>query len=146
MKKHFLYLLVSIFIFSCAGNKEEKVVEKKYPNGKPEIEKYYSKDENDNRYLSKEVTYWPNSEKKIEGTYNKEQNRDGYWVAYHENGNKWSEGSYVDGVDDGRKTVWYENGQIYYQGNYKMGKQAGVWKFYDENGVLIREEDYGDRD
>lgn len=141
MQKTFLILAICIALFiSACKPKLEKVVEKTYPNGKPEIEKYYAK-EGDKKVLAKEIIYWPSEKKKIEGSYKNEQ-RDGKWTAWFENGNKWSEGSYVNGIDDGEKTVWYENGQIFYNGQFKMGNKVGVWKIYDETGKLVQEINY----
>lgn len=144
MSKNFILTsIILIFFFASCKPKLEKVVEKTYPNGKPEIEKYYAK-EGDKKVLAKEIVYWPNEKKKIEGSYKTDQ-RDGKWTAWFENGNKWSEGSYVNGIDDGEKTVWYENGQIFYKGLFKMGVKIGIWKIYDEKGKLVQEINYDEK-
>ena len=47
--------------------------------------------------------------------YNSEGKRDGLWKYYHDNGN-----------------IWYE-------GNYINSKEDGLWKEYNNNGDLIEE-------
>ncbi len=139
-KKYLLLVLCSIFLLTACKSKLEKVVEKSFPNGKPEIEKYYSS-EGDKKVLAKEIVYWPSEKKKIEGSYKNDQ-RDGKWTAWFENGNKWSEGNYINGIDDGEKSVWYENGQVFYKGQFKMGIKVGIWKIYNETGKLTQEINY----
>lgn len=143
--KHFatsLLIIISLTFYSC-GPKIEKVIEKTYPDGKPEVEKHYIK-EGDNRILQKEIIYWPNEKKKIEGSFNEEQ-RDGHWIAWFENGNKWSEGYYIKGIEDGEKRVWHENGNVFFEGQYKMGVKVGIWKVFDEAGNLVQEINYDEK-
>jgi antitoxin component YwqK of YwqJK toxin-antitoxin module len=143
--KHFVtsLLLISAFLVYSCGPKIEKVIEKTYPDGKPEVEKHYIK-EGDNRILQKEIVYWPTEKKKIEGSY-KEEQRDGHWIAWFENGNKWSEGYYIKGIEDGEKRVWHENGNVFFEGQYKMGVKVGIWKVFDEAGNLVQEINYDEK-
>lgn len=134
------FLLISAFFLQSCGPKIEKVIEKKYPNGKPEIEKHYLI-EGDTKILQKEIVYWPDEKKKIEGSF-KQEERDGHWIAWFENGNKWSEGYYINGIEDGEKRVWHENGNVFFEGQYKMGVKVGIWKVFDEAGNLIQESNY----
>jgi len=63
--------------------------------------------------------------------------RNGKWEAFFQNGNRWSENNYVEGVFHGPYLVWYENGQLRIKGQYDMGKKVGLWELYDESGKVI---------
>jgi antitoxin component YwqK of YwqJK toxin-antitoxin module len=115
-------------------------VEETYPGGSPKVEKYYV-GEGANKEMVKQVTYYPNKQKQMEGEF-KDSLRDGYWVYYYDNGNKWSEGSYIKGLDQGKRTTYYQNGAKRYQGDYKEGKRVGIWVFYDSTGKQLKEIDY----
>ena len=142
MRRVFLGVLSLSFFVLLVSCKPQvtKVVEQKYPDGSPQLERFFKGDEK-NKELVKEILYWPNKTKKIEGSY-KDSLRDGVWTAWFENGKKWSEGSYIKGVEDGNKSVWYESGQLFYAGKFTMGKKVGIWKIYDEKGNLVQEIDY----
>jgi antitoxin component YwqK of YwqJK toxin-antitoxin module len=135
-----VFTLIAFVALASCKHQVTKVVEQRYPDGSPHLERHY-KGEGVKKELVKEVLYWPNSKKKIEGAY-KDSLRDGQWMAWFENGNKWSEGNYIKGVEDGAKNVWYESGQLFYSGKFKNGKKVGVWKIYDEKGKLAQEIDY----
>jgi antitoxin component YwqK of YwqJK toxin-antitoxin module len=62
--------------------------------------------------------------------------------VYYKNGNKWSEGYYKKGLDDGQRTAFHENGEKNFEGRYKDGKMVGTWRFYDETGKQVKEIDY----
>ncbi len=83
--------------------------------------------------------FFDKEQKFIEGTYNKKKERNGKWTSWFENGNKNSQGTYVDGKEHGKYTVWYPNGQIHYIGKYHHGQKSGKWKFYNEEGKLTKE-------
>ncbi len=142
MKFKSITIILCLFIGIVSSCKQEltKVVEEKYPDGSPQLERYY-KEKGDKKELVKEIIYWSSKKKKIEGTYKNTQ-REGHWMAWFENGNPWSEGYYINGIEDGPKNVWHESGKIMYSGQYKLGKKVGTWKFYDEKGVLATEKDY----
>jgi len=137
-------LLISSFVIMLAfvSCKPEisKVVEQRYPDGSPQLERFF-KGEGSKKELVKEILYWPNKNKKIEGSY-QDSLREGKWTAWFENGIKWSEGNYSKGIDDGDKKVWRETGKLIYSGKFKKGIKVGTWKFYDEKGVLAQEVDY----
>lgn len=77
---------------------------------------------------------------KIDGQYDLNSARTGLWISYYENGSKWSESYYVDGVQDGHSLTFYPNGKVRYIGEYKQGERIGEWKFYDEEGVVTKTE------
>jgi antitoxin component YwqK of YwqJK toxin-antitoxin module len=88
------------------------------------------------------VEYFPNGQVKTRGKLNENGNREGLWVAYYDNGIKWSESYYVDGVLDGHSLTFYPNGGPRYVGEYDMGERFGTWKFYDEEGNITKEEKF----
>ncbi len=71
-----------------------------------------------------------------------DKQREDKWTYYYENGQKWSEGYFKNGVHDSIINTWYENGQKQHEGIYRGGKEAGVWKYYDQQGKLAKEIDY----
>jgi len=136
-----IYLFVIIIIISaCNKGNGKKVIEEKYSDGSPKVEKYF-KDNDTTKEMVKEVRYYSNKQKQLEGEY-KDNKRNGGWIYYYKNGNKWSEGSFADGHDDGKRTVYFENGQKRYEGYYNKGRQVGIWNFWDEKGKLQKVIDY----
>ena len=55
------------------------------------------------------------------------------YEAYHYTGRKASEGTYLNGKEDGLWTYWYENGQKRWEGTVKNGKRKGLWTYWYEN-------------
>lgn len=53
---------------------------------------------------------------------------------YYENGKKWRESQYRNGVPEGKTSVYSEDGRLLYSGTYKAGKVAGLMTHYD-NGT-----------
>ncbi len=86
---------------------------------------------------------------------------EGWWVFYHTNGSKRSEGIYVDGKREGyfrfyyreglvetegtfnhnlENGLWFRyhpNGQKEFEGKYDMGNPDGDWVYYDNTGMII---------
>jgi antitoxin component YwqK of YwqJK toxin-antitoxin module len=72
-----------------------------------------------------------------EGRYRNGE-RHGRWKIYSvNNGQLTFEGSFVDGIPNGKHTYFQENGKILEEGTYSMGHLNGVWRKYDENGQLF---------
>ena len=73
---------------------------------------------------------------------------DGVWETYHDNGQLWTKGSYLNGNKNGVWERYYSNGQLCEKGSYlSLGlgngyKGNGVWKYYNEDGSLERTETY----
>ena len=144
MKKVICLFIPLIIILSCNREKKVKVVEEKYPDGSPKVEKYFNGDST-NKEMVKEVRYYPNKKEQMEGEF-KNERRDGNWVYYYDNGNKWSEGSFLNGFDNGKRTTYFENGKVRYEGFYDKGKKVGTWKFWDEIGNLKKTIDFDKAD
>ena len=137
MKKLILSLMI---LAAVACVHEESVVEASYEDGTPKKEATF-KGRGANRELVKETYYYPDRKIQMTGGY-KNSKRDGYWVSYYENGNKWSEGFYKNGMNEGKRTTYFESGKVRYAGQYLNDKRVGKWRFYDEAGNLLREVDY----
>ena len=56
------------------------------------------------------IDYWPNGQKEKEGSF-KDGIKDGKWTYLHSNGRKEKEGTFLDGKEDGIWTYWFNNGQ-----------------------------------
>jgi len=67
------------------------------------------------------------------------------YEAYHYTGRKASEGTYLNGKEDGLWTYWYENGQKRWEGTVKNGQRNGLWTYWHENGQKGSEVTYTDR-
>ncbi len=79
---------------------------------------------------------------KIEGNFDENEARNGLWISYYENGQKWSESFYSHGKKEGHSVTFFPNGKIRYVGEYKNDLKTGLWRFYDEVGDLVKEETY----
>lgn len=141
MRHTFLLLLMPFLILAACSPSFKEVVEEQWDDGSPRLVKYYAK-QGDSLALMREISYYANGQTRYEGTYQAGE-RHGYWVYFYENGNKWSEGTYVNGREDQRRSVWYPNGQLNYEGMFQSGERVGVWRFWDEAGTLLSEIDYG---
>lgn len=86
--------------------------------------------------------FYPSGALKIEGKNNSKGHRNGLWISYYENGIKWSESYYVDGIKNGHSLTFFPNGGIRYVGEYKNDIKIGLWKFYDEAGEIVNEEEF----
>jgi antitoxin component YwqK of YwqJK toxin-antitoxin module len=60
--------------------------------------------------------------------------RHGLFVQYHENGEVASEGSYVNGLEDGVWRDFHSNGQVASEGRFRNGKEEGLWRFWNAAG------------
>ena len=60
--------------------------------------------------------------------------RHGLFVRYHLDGRMASEGTYVNGAEDGEWRDYHANGQLAATGVYVNGKEEGVWRSWDEEG------------
>ena len=62
--------------------------------------------------------------------------QEGLWVYYYDNGNLLKRGFYKNGVLHGLWEDFNENGTILNVGNYVNGKWDGLWKRFYRNGQL----------
>ena len=72
----------------------------------------------------------------------KEINPNGYNIFFYENGQKSSEGNFVNGKPEGFWKNYFETGVIKSEGNRKNHLLDSTWIFYFENGLLKEKSDY----
>ena len=80
------------------------------------------------------VEYYPSGAKRMEGGYDGDGRNHGLITFWQEDGNKFSEGDYVNGVKHGIERKWDENGQIMSEANYVNEKLNGPHTEWWENG------------
>jgi MORN repeat variant len=64
----------------------------------------------------------------------KNRKENGFWVYWHENGQKAREGNFDEGKKIGMHTYWYPNGNLRGVGNFKNDKYNGKWTQYKGDG------------
>ncbi len=138
--KRIIPLILIPFFFMLSCEKTTTVIKEKYPDGSPKIVNVYKGSEVP-KNLIHETSYYPGKKLQMEGDF-KNGVRDGKWVFYYENGNKWSEGYFRKGKSNGKRTTYYENGKKRYEAYYKDDQRVGKWNFYDENGKLVKSVDF----
>ncbi len=87
--------------------------------------------------------YYLNGQLSAEGEI-KNKKEYGFWVYWHENGQKAREGSFDKGIPTGVHSYWYPNGNLRGVGNFKNGKYDGKWTMYNEDGSDKIEQYYED--
>ncbi|GAP42222.1 protein containing MORN repeat variant [Lentimicrobium saccharophilum] len=137
MKQFLFFFAAFLLLTSC---NKPYVKKELFEDGSVKSEKTFKKTDGKEELL-KEVVFHQNGKKYIEGNY-KNGLREGYWASWYDDGTLWSEGEFRDGESHGKRSVFHPNGTLYYEGRFDMGKRVGVWKFYDENGGLVNEIDY----
>lgn len=68
--------------------------------------------------------------------------RHGLFTEFHPNGQLVSEGTYVNGAEEGPWRDFYENGQIAAEGQYSGGVEVGVWRYWKSGRQLESVEDF----
>lgn len=92
-----------------------------------------------NLYAAKDF-YVHNDKKYMEGHFRSKkcefETRTGLFTYYFENGEKSSEGEFIDGKRDGKWSYWYKDGQLKSEGVYEKGEKEGEWVRNHRNGNL----------
>lgn len=135
-----LFVLFSLIFFSCANKNETPVLETQ--SSKIDVKNDESPTKTPEIKPGEYLEYHPNGGIKMQGIYNDNLKREGLWIAYYENGTKWSESYYSNGLKDGHSLTFYPNGKIRYVGEYKLDQKIGTWTFYEESGAFSKEEKY----
>ncbi len=112
-----------------------------FKNTKVALSWFY--DQNNNFPNGKWTEWHENGHKYSEGTY-KDGKKDGKWIYWGVDGKKDSEGTYKDGKHDGKWTGWHKNGQKYSDEVYKDGEYDGKWTTWHDNGHKRAEGTYKD--
>ena len=91
------------------------------------------------------ISYDENGQKEFEGTY-KNGLKDGKWTEWYtqSDGSKMEERIYKEDIIDGKWTRWYKNGQKSSEKTYKDGKPDGLYTEWYENGQKKFEWTYKD--
>jgi antitoxin component YwqK of YwqJK toxin-antitoxin module len=73
---------------------------------------------------------------------NKEIVFHGRYVEYYPNGQRFKQGMYVDGKQDGMWGYWHDNGRIAKKGQFIDGEHDGIWIYKTDKGHMRRQESY----
>jgi uncharacterized protein len=105
---------------------------------------FYRKAFTDSNNVWKVQDYYINNMIQMTGAYKSKKlvSKQGHFVYYYENGNKTSEGNYVDDQEEGLWNYWLESGQKRSEGKYLKGEKTGVWNYWYTNGQLASKETY----
>ena len=66
----------------------------------------------------------------------------GTYTSWYEDGQKWEEKHFVNGVLEGGNTKWHSNGTKEKQGSYVDNKKHGIWTTWDVDGNIIEQVEY----
>jgi antitoxin component YwqK of YwqJK toxin-antitoxin module len=135
MLRYFSIFCLFLAFTSCAKPTFEKV-EGVYENGKPEGINVYE-GEGDEAVIIEHREYYENEELRMKGAIDAGK-RDGEWVAFYDDGSKWSLSTYDKGIKQGKSKVWFKNGNLRYEGKYLDDQKNGTWDYYDEAGALVK--------
>jgi antitoxin component YwqK of YwqJK toxin-antitoxin module len=122
---------------------EKCVDSEKYENGQLRYERQIAR-YSDDHFVADGFyrEFYPNGEKFAEGQY-KNGHQDGKWTYWHDNGKVQRVVEYSNGQPDGSWDVLNPEGYVVAKRAYKDGKRDGTWIVYDETGKQsLREEVY----
>ena len=68
--------------------------------------------------------------------------RNGKHITYYDNGNKWVELNFEDGLREGVQFTWHRNGKLKSELNYVAGKKHGIQKWWQKDGKILNEKVY----
>ncbi len=129
-----------LFLFMACKEELSRHVVEYHENGVPRLVSYYRHQGVDS-VLVREEWFYADSSLRMTGGY-EDGLKSGEWIAWYENGNPWSQGTFLEGKSHGERIVYHENGQIKYKGSYTHGDRSGHWEFFDANGKQQKVLDY----
>ena len=68
--------------------------------------------------------------------------KNGKYITYYDNGNKWVELNFKNGLRDGLQYTWHRNGQLKSELNYILGQKHGIQKWWQKDGKILNEKNY----
>lgn len=72
-----------------------------------------------------------------EGNYKNDQ-KDGPWKAHYVDNNQIQfEGSFVEGIPDGKHVFYFHDGTLKEEGKYVAGNKEGNWNYYNPDGTVL---------
>ena len=63
----------------------------------------------------------------------------GKWCIFHNNGQRWWEWFFIDGLRQGLHREWSEIGLLVSEGSYVDGQEDGLWRNWNRKGQLESE-------
>ena len=124
---------------------EKRVDNEKYPDGKLRYEREIAR-YSDNHFVADGFyrEFYPNGQKFAEGQY-KNGHQEGTWTYWHDNGKEQRVVTFKNGLADGSWDIHNADGAVVAKRGYKAGKRDGTWVIYDDTGKQpLREEVYSD--
>jgi antitoxin component YwqK of YwqJK toxin-antitoxin module len=124
---------------------EKRVDTSKYADDKVWVEREIAR-YSDNRFVADGFyrEFFPNGQKFAEGQY-KNGKQQGEWTYWHENGQVCRKVNYQDGQPNGSWDVMNAEGVVIAKRSFKNGKRDGTWVVYDKTGKQpLREEQYSE--
>lgn len=92
------------------------------------------------------IDRFPNGVPRAEYSFYRDSNGDEVWhgkrIEWTQGGQRFSEGSYVNGKAEGLRTYWHENGRKSAEGNYHDNLPVGVWLKWYPDGQLQEKCEY----
>lgn len=122
---------------------EKRVDSDKYPDGKIRYERQVARYSDDSFVADGfHREFYPNGEKFVEGQFVKGK-QEGDWTYYHDNGKVQRTVHFTAGKPDGSWDVFNAEGAVVAKRGFKAGKRDGTWTAYDESGKQpLQEEVY----
>ena len=112
--KHIVF--INIFLTGFLFSQTREYVESVHENGMPKIVTVVK--ESKNKIIVMKRTYW------------------------YENGQKQKEGTYQNGLWNGKWTYWNKKGVRYAEGQFKDGKLHGTYNWYYDSGKKFKQEEF----
>lgn len=124
---------------------EKRVDSDKYPDGKVRYERQVARYSDDSFVADGfHREFYPNGQKFVEGQFVKGR-QDGDWIYYHDNGKVQRTVHFTAGKPDGSWDVHNADGAVVAKRGFKAGKREGTWTSYDETGKQpLHEEVYSE--
>jgi antitoxin component YwqK of YwqJK toxin-antitoxin module len=99
---------------------------------------YYGKAFQESKNVWKVHDYYMSNKIQMTGAYKSKKltTKNGHFTYYFENGNKTSEGNYIDDKLEGLWNYWFESGEKKSEGEYSDGEKTGVWYYWYPNSKL----------
>lgn len=83
------------------------------------------------------INYYENGQRESEGHYVNGK-RHGTFVWWHPNGQQMTLGEYQDDHEEGTWVWWHENGMKEARGSYVLGKKVNEWSVWSAEGKLVK--------
>jgi len=147
MKKLFFYILILIAIpTSLAAQDTLKIYYDKNWNEITDKNAavFYRKAFPDGNNTYAVSDYYINNKIQMTGRYKnvKMKEKQGHFVYYEENGQKLSEGDYLNDKVEGLWSFWFDNGAKKSEGNFVKDRKDGEWSYWNNYGQLTSKEYY----